>query len=250
MSLDELKAKLDGLSSAKLKFVARMLDSLSNEPRTLIDQPTWLTAPDWVEYFATSLSLHHSLTTQPLAQAMFETAFRNACESIGWEVTPTGSATQRFVDLHVTLPDGQVRKLSLKSTAAKHLSKNVAHISKLTEAAWIQDARTARMRREQTQRLFREYQGLVDSIIMLRAFRGEGETPNLYQLLEIPTSIFSPIQRLPVQMFGSESSALKCEIDGKTAAVVALDRSDAKITIRGIRISNCTVHAGFVLEGS
>lgn len=248
MSLDELKAKLDGLSLVKLKFVAKMLDSLSNEPKKIIERHTWLTAPDWVEYFATSLSLHHSLTTHPLVQTPFETTFRNACEFMGWKVTPPGPATQRFVDLHVTMPDGQVRKLSLKSTAAKNLSKDSVHISKLTEAAWIQDARTAKKRREWTQDLFKEYQEAVDSIIMLRAFKGEKETPRLYQLIEIPTSIFSPIQHLPTRMFSSESSSLKCEIDGKTVAVVALDRSDAKITIRGIRLANCTVHVGFMLE--
>ena len=248
MSLDELKAKLNVLTPVKRRFVAKMLDSLSNEPKTVVDQPTWLTAPDWLEYFATYLSVHHGLTTHPLAQTSFETVFRNACESVGWKVTPPGPATQRFVDLHVTAPGSRARRLSLKSTAAKRLSRDSVHISKLTEAAWIQDVRAARTRRKKTQELFREYQESVDSIIMLRAFKSEMEAPHTYQLLEIPTSIFSSIQQLSVKMFESESAALKCEINGKTAATVALDRSDAKITVRKILLSNCTVHVSFELE--
>ena len=173
MSLDELKAKLDRLTPGKLRFVATMLESLSNTPKTLVDRPTWLATPDWVDYFATALSVHHGMTTHPLVQTFFEAVFWNACKSVGWGVTPRGQATRRFVDIHVTLPDGHKRRLSLKSTAAKKLSRKTIHISKLTEAAWIQDARTAKTRRDKTLELFREYQRAVDSIIMLRAFMKE-----------------------------------------------------------------------------
>ena len=61
------------------------------------------------------------------------------------------------MDLTVTSADGQARKLSLKSTAARSLAKTSAHISKLTEAAWIQDARTKTDRRKNTLKLFRDY---------------------------------------------------------------------------------------------
>ena len=71
----------------------------------------------------------------------------------------------------VNTGSGALRQLSLKSTAAKRMSKSAAHISKLTEAAWIQDARTATARRNNTLALFRDYQETVTEIIMLRAFR-------------------------------------------------------------------------------
>ena len=53
-----------------------------------------------------------------------------------------------------------------RTIAAKNLSAKTAHISKLTEAAWLQDARTPRDRRARIRELFRSYQQAGDAIIM------------------------------------------------------------------------------------
>ena len=245
MTLDEIKATLDNFSAAKVAFVAKVVESLSHPPHTEIRSPgTWLTAqPDWIEYFGLALSLHHAATTVPLGLTSFETVFRNACEHAGWSVDPPTSATRRFVDL--TVQNGtDLRQLSLKSTAAKSLSTSVVHISKLTEAAWIQDARTPKARRDQTLALFREYQSAVSEIIMLRAFRGApDEMPTQYQLVEIPATIFDSMQTEPLATFSSDAPVIQCRAEGQTVARVAIDRSDAKITVRGIRLSACTIHA-------
>ena len=142
MTLEDLKAELDKLSPVKIEFIARMARSLSNPPQVKTGRETWITEfPDWIEYFGVALSVHHGTTTEPLSLVPFETVFRNTCEYVGWHTDKQGSATQRFVDMAVSA-DGTMRKLSLKSTAAKKLSENTLHISKLTEAAWIQDTRT------------------------------------------------------------------------------------------------------------
>ena len=172
----------------------------------------------------------------------FETVFRNACESVGWELAPVGSATQRFVDLEVTAKSGIVRRLSLKSTAAKRLSESTAHISKLTEAAWIQDARTPRDRRNRLQGLFADYQKAVNSIILLRAFRKDG-IPHPYQLIEIPTTLFDSVQDTPIEVFQSDAPVISCQKGGQPIASIAVDRSDAKITVRRIQLSSCIIHA-------
>ena len=118
-------------------------------------QPTWITAEaDWIEYFGLVVSAHHGHTVEPLGLLSFETGFRSACEAVGWQVDPPGPATQRFGDLTVRTTNGRSRKLSLKSTAARNLSKTSVHISKLTEAAWIQDVRSARDRKTETLKLF------------------------------------------------------------------------------------------------
>ena len=168
MTLEQLKARLDSLSPAGIRFAARVVDALSDPPRTDVLAPgTWITrSKDWMEYFSLALSLHHAATREPLQLTSFETVFRNACESVGWTVAPPGSRTKRFVDLEVTTDDGLSRRLSLKSTAARNLSKNTAHISKLTEAAWIQDVRKSRDRRVRLLDLFAEYQRAVDAIVM------------------------------------------------------------------------------------
>ena len=244
MTRDELKAELDEFSQAKIEFVATVVRSLSNPPQANIRQRgTWLTgSPEWMEYFSLALSVHHGATTEPLGLTAFETAFRNACRAAKWTLDSPGSATRRFVDLEVVSGAGPTRRLSLKSTAAKNLSEKTAHISKLTEAAWIQDARTPRDRRARIRELFRSYQRAVDAIIMLRAFRKEG-VPHRYQLLEIPTALFASLQETPIEVFQRDAPSINCEVGGELAAVVAIDRSDAKITVKRIQLAACTVHA-------
>ena len=246
MTLDDLKSRLDSFSPVQIEFVAKAVDSLANPPSADIRSAgTWLTgSPEWIEYFGLALSVHHSATTEPLGLTSFETVFRNACEHVGWAVDPPGSPTRRFVDLVVRTNDGTERRLSLKSTAAARLSETSAHISKLTEAAWIQDERTATGRRNRTRELFQQYQAAVTEIIMIRAFRSKPDAmPNRYQLLEIPASIFDTIQLAPLDTFQSDAPTIASEVNEKPAAVVALDRSDAKVTIRRIQLSACTVHA-------
>ena len=245
MTLDELKAKLDTFSPVRVAFVAQVVDSLYRPPSHDIMTPdTWLTASDeWIEYFGLALSVHHSATVEPLALGAFEAVFCNACRHVRWPVELPESATQRFWDAIVHHPD-RTRRLSLKSTAAKNLSKTRVTISKLTEAAWIQDARTPTDRRNHTRELFRDYQREVSHIVMLRAFRsGTDAVPHLYQLIEIPTGIFDSIQREPLGTFRSDAPNIPCVVDGRTVAVVALDRSDAKVTVRSILVDACTVHA-------
>lgn len=115
-------------------------------------------------------------------------------------------------------------------------------MTRLTEAAWIQDARTPRDRRARIRELFRSYQRAVDAIIMLRAFRKEG-VPHRYQLLKIPTTLFASVQQAPIDVFQRDAPSIDCEYGGKLAAVIAIDRSDAKITVKRIQLSACTVHA-------
>lgn len=249
MSLEELKARLDGMSRAKLRFVAQMVEALDRSPKATIKRRcTWITGSDaWLEHFGLALSVHHGATTEPLRLESFETVFRAACETAGWRVDPPGSATQRFVDLVVDNGAGP-RRLSLKSTAARGLRERTAHISKLTEAAWIQDVRTVAARRAKLQGLFKDYVGAVDAIVMLRAFRSAGAVPHRYQLIEIPSLIFDSIQSLPPADFRSDAPVLDCSVAGEVAAQVAVDRSDAKITIRNIRLAACVVHAEWLCE--
>lgn len=248
VSLTKLKNRLDTLSPAAVRFVARVVDSLSSPPAaTVMESNTWLTGtPDWIEYFGLALSVHHGTTSVPLAQKGFEAVFRNACESVGWKVEGSPSETQRFLDITLRRSGRPMQRLSLKSTAAQRLSLTTAHISKLTEAAWIQDMRTAKARRDRTLDLFREYMSAVDFIMMLRAFRTPGEIPHRYQLLEIPTEIFQSLQTVPLAAFSADGPTIDCAFgDHPVAARVSLDRSDAKITVKQIQLAACTVHAAW-----
>ena len=244
MDLDDLKAELDKLSPIKIAFVAQVVDSLAHPPRSDIQAPgTWITgSPDWMEYFGLALSVHHAATTEPLQLTAFETVFRNACAAAGWSTDAPGSATQRFLDMEVVPDDGVRRRLSLKTTAAKKLAKTTAHISKLTEAAWVQDARTRTARRTAMRELFQAYREAVDSIVMLRAFR-DGGSVSRYELLEIPVALFDSVHDAPLADFQSDAPLIVCTRDGSPVATIAVDRSDAKITVRKISLAACVVHA-------
>ena len=232
------------MSAAKFRFVARIVDALEHAPTASVKAArTWITgSPAWLEHFSLALSVHHGVTEEPLRLESFETVFRGACDSAGWDVDLPGSPTRRFVDLVANPGDGP-RRLSLKSTAARKLSERTIHISKLTEAAWIQDVRSARARRDNLLELFSEYSGSVDAIIMLRAFRRQARIPHRYQLLEIPVSVFAPLRDLPLSAFRSDAPVLPCRVGSNVLARVAMDRSDAKITVRSISVAACVTHA-------
>ena len=242
---DSLKARIDTLSPMAVRFVARLVDSLSDAPTPNTLTPTWLTRhAEWLEYFGLAISAHHGTTTEALGLTSFETVFRNACEAMAWSIDAAGSATRRFVDVTLTPADGTTRRLSLKSTAARNLSESTAHISKLTEAAWIQDVRNARARRQRTLELFREYRAAVDAIILLRAFRMPNTIPNRYQLIEIPSDLFTSLENAPESAFAADGPVIDCAYGAiPSAAQVSIDRSDAKITVRRIQLSACTIHA-------
>lgn len=232
------------------RFVGTIIDSLSSPLQAEISD-TWLgQTPGWAEYFGLTISVHHGTTTEPLGLVSFEVAFRNACEAVGWTVDEPGSATQRFVDMTVQTNDGEARKLSLKSTAAQGMSETTAHISKPTEAAWIQDVRSARIRRDHTLDLFHQYRSAVDAIIMLRAFRPDRTAaPTKYQLLEIPTDIFAWLEDAPLDAFAADGPTINCAHKGDpSAARISLDRSDAKTTVKQIKLSACTIHAEWHLN--
>lgn len=246
----DLRASIESLSPMETRFVSRIIDSLSSPLQAEISD-TWLgQTPGWAEYFGLTISVHHGTTTEPLGLVSFEVAFRNACEAVGWTVDEPGSATQRFVDMTVQAGDGEERKLSLKSTAAQRMSETTAHISKLTEAAWIQDVRSARARRDHTLDLFRQYRSAVDAIIMLRAFRPDrSAAPTKYQLLEVPTEAFASLEDTPVDAFAADGPTIDCAYQGDPAAArISLDRSDAKITVKQIKLSACTLHAEWHLN--
>ena len=249
---DSLKARIDTLSPMAVRFVARLVDSLSRAPTANAGTPTWLTEdPEWIEYFGLAISAHHGTTTEPLGLTSFETVFRNACEALEWPIDPPGSATRRFVDTALTPADGTTRRLSLKSTAARNLSEQTAHISKLTEAAWIQDVRSAKARRQHTLNLFRDYRAAVDAIILLRAFREPDTIPTRYQLMEIPSDLFKSLEDAPESAFAADGPVIDCAYGGlASAAQVSIDRSDAKITVRRIQLSVCTIHAEWRLVES
>jgi hypothetical protein len=127
---------------------------------------------------------------------------------------------------------------------AKNLQAGSLHISKLTEAAWIQDCRTAKARHEKTLSLFEDYCSEVSEIIQLRYF----QSTTKYELIGIPVDLFKGVLALPSTEFASEGPSIKIPV-GKIPPnfTLKLDRSDAKITIAQILLANCTIYGEWTI---
>lgn len=188
--------------------------------------------------FRSKLLTHHCFMGSPLFQESFDSAFVAACLHAGHQVEQTAEG-QRFWDVTI---DG--KRISLKSSKAKSLRKDTLHISKLTEAAWIQDCRTATKRCENTRRIFKAYCDDVDAILQLRYFKSF----RIYELVEIPVSIFAQILDVGKKHFAADGPTINIPV-GKNPPdfTLKLDRSDAKLTIANINKQLCLVHGTWQL---
>ena len=237
---EEVHRKVDALADAELEVVGNFLDAMASDVVASYNSESWLTS-QWLGAFLARLRAHHALSIDPLSTTQFEAAFNNACTAAGWQADPASSATHRFFDTTVSVPGQEPRHISLKASAAQDMRREWIHISKLTEAAWIQDARTIAARRAQLVTLFSQYRRSTTSIVMLRAFRG-GADEVLYELVEIPRTIFASVDQLTAQQAQAGTIPLP---PGQSPPdlKIRLDRSDAKVTLTGIRLGISTVHA-------
>ena len=231
--IDELS---DGQADVVADFVDAVLAPLHSEPLPA----TWLTVPAWSDAFLARLRGHHGLSREPLSTTQFEAAFDESCRAAGWRVEPADSPTQRFYDTTVRVADAAPRRLSLKASSAKDMSVRTVHISKLTEAAWIQDARKKVERRDHIVTLFQDYRRITSAIVMLRGFRDRDGYSTLYELIEIPTDLFVTVDDLTVDQ--AQLGTIRIPNSGKPDFAIRIDRSDSKITLTSIHLDKCVIH--------
>lgn len=222
------------LSTAERRRVVELLAALRAPIETFVSPSSPILTASFEEEFRSRLLSQHFFLGNPLCQDSFDRAFIASAEVAGFGVTEAPKGT-RFWDVQL---DG--RKISLKSTRARDLRSDSLHISKLTEAAWIQDCRNAKLRHEKTLALFDAYCGEVDEIVQLRYFESRG----LYELVGIPAGLLKAVLKLPISEFDSDGPSIKIPV-GKIPPdfTLKLDRSDAKITLTKIVVQNCLVHA-------
>lgn len=246
----------DGLTEGQRSVIEHILHSFVAPVETTILEGSWLVTRKWNDAFEARIRSHHALSEEPLSREQFEVALAEACRLDGWDVVDASSATQRFYDVELFRDgDGKVgKRYSLKSSSAKAMKRTHIHISKLCEAAWIQDARKQSVRRAKIISLFDEYTATVEGILMLRCFR-KGAV-HLYELVEIPSALFEPVQKITLSQ--AQESTIKIppstsEPDSDVSSIdpdlkLRLDRSDAKVTIADIRLDRCIVHARWKLS--
>ncbi len=244
-----LHEKIDRLSDREADVVGTFVDAILTPIYSESLPETWLASIAWTEAFAARLQGYHALSAEPLGTIQFEAAFNHSCDVAGWNVEAAGSRIQQFYDTTISDGKGAVRRLSLKASSAEGMAPSKVHISKLTEGAWIQDARRQADRRNRIVQLFQDYQETTSAIFMLRGFKDRGDFQVLYELVEIPTSIFDPVADLSV----TEAQKGTINIPSGTTHrnrhfAIRIDRSDAKVTLTGIRLDKCVVHGRWGLR--
>jgi len=232
---DEIRRLLPELEEAqieKLLDIARMMAAPIEEE---INSSSGLLRPRFVKEFRARLQAHHATHTTPMDRLGFENAFLSASRHAGLEAKEAPSRTTRFYDVEIN-----EEKVALKTEGAKSMKADRLHISKLSEAAWIQDMRSGRNRWERTMRLFKEFIDAVDRIFVLRYYRSS-PIPR-YELVEIPVTHFDRILELNSTEFDSDAPRIKISDTSGYLMELCLDRSDSKITIAKIEKPRCIVH--------
>jgi hypothetical protein len=245
VSHQDLHGKIDRLNDQEAEVVGDFVDALLTPVTTELLPGSWLATDSWAEAFLARLLAHHALSRTPLSTTQFEAAFEAACEAAGWGVGSSTSATQRFFDTTITIPRHAPMPISLKASSASDMRRGYVHISKLTEAAWIQDTRIQSERRAKLLGLFDEYRTSTHSIIILRGFKEADGVQ--YELIEIPTKLFEAVDDL--DLASAQLSTIPIPVDAaKPYMKIRVDRSDAKITLTGIQLDVCEVHCRWKLE--
>lgn len=236
--LRELIERLDPEQVGRLLDVARVMARPIEET---LNAESALMVPDFVAEFRARLQAHHATHTTPMDRLGFENAFLAASRAAGVETEDAPSRTTRFFD--ATVGEDQV---ALKTEGAKDMQADYLHISKLSEAAWIQDMRSARKRYERTMALVDEFLAAVQRIYLLRYYRSS-PTPH-YELVEIPVAHFERIKEAKVSEFASDAPRIQVADEQGPIMRFVIDRSDSKITVRKIAKSRCIVHGEWRLS--
>jgi hypothetical protein len=237
---EDLVRLIQTLSPAKQRQLADITKALAEPIEADINWTAGLVTPEFADEFASRLQLHHATHSKELQRTAIEDAFRASSMAAGRTVSPPMSATARFIDEVI---DGE--GVALKGTAARDIKADRVHISKLCEAAWIQDVRGAASREEAAKNQIRMYLELVDRIYQLRVMPSALQW--IYELVEIPVTLFEPILHLDRNLFAPDGPRIEVNDGLGLCMMLILDRSDSKITISKIPMTRCIVHGRWSL---
>ncbi len=237
----DLLLAIAALDKAQVADALRIAQGLRRPTDELINPTSRVVTPRFAAEFRARLLSHHATHAKPIGRTEFENVFVAASRAARRRAKAAPSATTRFWDVSV-----RGKRISLKTEGAKAMKSDFIHISKLSEAAWIQDVRSGKDRHRHTVNLIDELLEAVDEMFILRV--RAGAEPE-YELVEIPVDHFARIRLLPRKAFDSDAPRIAVPADdGKTIMKLCLDRSDAKVTIADLAKSACIVHASWKLR--
>lgn len=239
--LEQLYATAPHLNATRLMLLNGMALALQAKFDIALNPNSDFATPEFCEYFASRLLIHHAVVEEKLNKKSFEYVFRDALRHTGRAANITTSNVHPGADLIV---DGT--KVSLKTEASKNIRDTKITISKFMEARWIRDQDAQSLAQLSSNRL-REHLAGYDRIMMLRAF-DIARNQVKYDLVEIPHNLLSLATQLKPnditlnQGRSGGGSALVLQ-NTQNAFTLKFDGSVEKITIANLPVEFCTIHA-------
>jgi len=176
------------------------------------------------------LTVHHALHEEPLSKKSFEYLFKQCLGAAGISARLNPNPGDAAWDV-----EGADIRWSLKTEAAKGISRRIIKIEKLMEARWVREATTPESCAEAVRTLLPRHMGDYQRIVVLRAFSTvDGFS---YSLEEIPTALlldkFSEVKASDIAKNGKAKSygADFFDNDGQKIFRLLLDSSVEKVRL-------------------
>lgn len=234
-----------GLSENQLVLLERMATALT-VPVTIERYDSDLVDDDFSEALSNFLLLHHAIHEEPLNKAAFEYVLKG-CAEVGGKTARLnehrGSATW-----DVQVDDS---RWSLKTEAAKGMSRTTLKIEKLMEARWIRECTNPAKCAAAVQVEVPKHMSGYDRILALRAFRQDDGAVR-YDLVEPPMSVLrNSLGKIPSSAFTKEGSKESYGANAETESGerifrILLDSSVEKIRL-WFNIKRCIRHGSWTV---
>ncbi len=245
----ELEEIVRGLKQGQVDLLTDMARAMTGEIPEQLGETSDICDRRFADYFSNRLRLHHATASQAdkFTKKPFEFAFVDASRAAGRNGRIIPSSTHPGPDVEV---EGEL--FSLKTEGAANVSPRTILISKFMEAKWIDRCETTEdFAREAPPRLV-QHLNRYDRILTLRSTNASNFKVK-YELIEIPRDLMLRVDTLRAEDFSettasNSSGADVLGEDGTKAFRVSLDGSDAKVTIRGLRVDLCRFHGSWMVQ--
>jgi len=279
----DLVEAINNLSVTQKYLINKIIDSFETGVVVKINPDSDLCkSSEFSEYFSNLFCVYHSITEHKFEKKSFEFAFKYASIASGYESAINSNPSHQGEDVTRGL-----ERISLKTEGEK--SKNTFKISKFSEARFIANYKTeieeneirglldsdprkiekmesllSRRSNDLLPKLVEEFQKTLkhhlsnyDRIIALKTGANESDEKIVsysYRLIEIPKVLLEKSLCISDKDFkplkGNGGTSASVDFDGVKLYGITLDGSVEKISITGIKISECITHAEFIVPVS
>jgi hypothetical protein len=219
-----------------------MRSAVGVEPHVWVNGESTFLTLEMANWLNMKFAVRHTQTFSPVTKKDAEVMIGLACADNGVECYQPQSATNPGWDLWIA---GE--RVSVKTEGSQSISMSGVHISKMMELNGIKGLKSKRAALEFMPRILANLDS-YDRLLLLRAFQLQDKKGVIYELVEVPKSIFKPLWDItendftaPKKPSGQTSVNIRDE-DGLLQYTLRFDASVEKITLTNLRTDLCFIH--------